>query len=196
MWDEKYNDEEYVYGTEPNDFLKEHVEQLPKGRVLCLADDEGRNSVFLAEQGFDVTAVDASSVGLNKAQQLASERGVKITTQVVDLAEFSWEADAWDAIVSIFCHLPPPLRAKVHSGVVQSLRPGGTFLLEAYTPKQLEWKTGGPPVAALMMELAPLKQELSGLEVTHGVEVERYIEEGKGHKGQSAVVQFIAKKPA
>ncbi|MCP5141640.1 MAG: class I SAM-dependent methyltransferase [Gammaproteobacteria bacterium] len=195
MWDERYASAEYVYGTEPNDFLREAVGQLPVGDVLCLADGEGRNGVWLAGQGFRVTSVDASMVGLGKTRALAESRGVSLTTVHADLAEFDLGAGRWDAVVSIFCHLPPPLRRDVHARVVAALKPGGVLLLEAYHPEQLNFATGGPPVADLMMRLADLRAELPGLEVLHAVETERDVIEGAGHWGRGAVVQFIARKP-
>jgi SAM-dependent methyltransferase len=196
MWDERYAVDEYVYGTLPNDFLVSRVASLPRGRVLCLGEGEGRNAAWLAQQGFEAHAVDASAVGLEKARRLAHARGVAVTTTVADLA--TWEAGEaqWDAIVSIYCHLPPPVRARVHGRIAQWLRPGGVFLLEAYTPDQLALKTGGPPVAALMMTLAGLRAELAGLEIEHGVETVRRVVEGRLHHGDGAVVQVLARRPA
>lgn len=194
MWNERYSQDDYAFGKSPNDFLVQVIEQIPKGRVLCLAEGEGRNGVYLAQQGCQVTAVDASSVGLEKAQKLAAERSVTITTIVTDLAEFSIQADSWDAIVSIFCHLPPILRAQVHRQAVMGLRSGGVFVLEAYNPHQLEFTSGGPPTVDLMMELTTLQQELAGLDFKHAAEIERDIHEGLRHQGQSAVVQILAVK--
>jgi SAM-dependent methyltransferase len=194
MWNERYSQPDYAFGKHPNDFLVEVTDQIPKGRVLCLAEGEGRNAVYLAQKGCQVTAVDASEVGLAKAQNLALERSVEIETIAADLAEFQIQPNAWDAVISIFCHLPPTLRAQVHQQVVAGLRPGGVFVLEAYTPRQLELKTGGPPNADLMMDLATLQQELEGLKFNHAVELERDIQEGQFHQGRSAVVQVLALK--
>jgi SAM-dependent methyltransferase len=194
LWDQRYNREDYVYGTEPNDFLRQHVTSLPAGRVLCLAEGEGRNAVFLAQQGFQVTAVDASSVGLQKAQRLARQRGVDIETVHADLANFVIEPQRWDAIVSIFCHVSPSIREMLHRQVVMGLREGGVLLLEAYTPKQIEYGTGGPPVPELTMQLSDLKQELAGLQFDHGVELDREVVEGEFHTGIGAVVQVLAIK--
>ena len=195
MWDVRYNDPEYVYGTEPNDFLVSVVDQIPKGRVLSLAEGEGRNAVYLAGLGYEVLGVDASQVGLAKAQQLAQQRGVTIDTQVVDLADFQIKPESWDAVVSIFCHLPSGIRSSVHHRVVAGLRPGGVLVLEAYTPTQLKLKTGGPPTADMLMTLDTLRQELDGLHFTHAMELERDIIEGKYHTGRGAVVQVVAVKP-
>src|SRR5690554_6588810 len=114
MWNDRYNNEHYIYGTEPNRFLAEHYSSIPKGDVLCWAEGEGRNAVFLAEQGYQVTAVDLSDVGLAKAQRLAEARGVTITCVQADLAEFVLGENRWDGIVSIFAHLPPAVRQNLH----------------------------------------------------------------------------------
>lgn len=194
MWDQRYKDKDYAYGIEPNDFLVSMREQLPAGKALCLADGEGRNGVWLAQQGFDVTAVDSSGVGLQKARRLAEVRGVTIDTIKSDLADYDILPDHWDVIVSIFCHLPPPLRRTVHRNCVSGLRSGGVMLLEAYTPEQLAFKTGGPPNAELMMDKETLAAEFNGLEFTLLRETTREIREGKFHNGMGAVVQLLGKK--
>lgn len=193
-WDERYGEAEFAYGTQPNSFLVEVVNEIPRGRVLCLCEGEGRNAVYLAEQGYQVTAVDASSVGMAKAQQLAEERSVQIETIVADLGEFFIPPDTYDAVVSIFCHVPRDLRQRVHEQVVNGLKKNGVLVLEAYVPRQLEFATGGPPVAELMMDLQSLKVELQGLELLHAEEIVREVIEGKYHTGQGAVVQVVARK--
>ncbi|MGD8782882.1 MAG: class I SAM-dependent methyltransferase [Thioalkalispiraceae bacterium] len=194
MWDERYSAEEYAYGTEPNDFLKQHADKIPAGKVLCLAEGEGRNAVYLARQGYAVTAVDASSVGLQKAQRLANEMGVSIETVVSDLADYQIKPDSYAGVVSIFCHIPKPVRAKLHQSVIAGLKPGGVLLLEAYTPEQIKFGTGGPPTDELTMSLKDLHQELAGLEILHAQEIERDVIEGLYHTGRGAVVQVIAQK--
>jgi len=194
-WDEKYGAPGHYYGTEPNDFLRERYAVIPAGgRVLCLAEGEGRNAVFLAQQGYRVVAVDRSPVGLRKAQALAAERGVQIETAVADLADYPITPGHWDGIVSIWCHLPQPLRAAVHGQVVAGLKPGGIFLLEAYTPAQLRYGTGGPKSVDLLPTLAELQMELAGLDFVLAEEREREIHEGHGHAGLSAVVDIVAVK--
>lgn len=194
IWDERYATEEFVYGTSPNDFLRESVGFLPPGKVLCLAEGEGRNSVFLAGLGYQVTAVDSSGVGLAKALRLAEKSGLRLETLTVDLADYPIAPESWEGIVSVFCHVPAPIRRKLHAEIVVGLKPGGVLILEAYTPKQLEYGTGGPPNPALLMTLAELKSELAGLEFLHGVEVVRAVVEGRLHTGMGAVVQVIARK--
>ena len=196
MWDQRYSEPGFVYGTEPNDFLAANAERyIPaKGEVLCLAEGEGRNGVFLARRGFRVTGVDGSAVGLAKARTLAAQNGVEIRTVVSDLADFDLGVERWDGIVSIWCHTPPALRARLHRSVIAALRPGGAFLLESYTPKQLQYGTGGPPTTDLMMTLAAVRQELDGLEFLQGEEKVREVHEGKGHGGLSSVLQIVARK--
>ncbi|MCB1054637.1 MAG: class I SAM-dependent methyltransferase [Acidobacteria bacterium] len=194
-WDQRFSGDDYLYGTEPNDFLREHAQFLPPGRVLSLAEGEGRNGVFLAERGYRVVGADSSAVGLSKARRLAAERGVEIETHLVDLAELEIEPRAWQGVVSIFCHLPRPVRRRLYRQVVEGLAPGGVLLLEAYNPAQLGRGTGGPPVAELMVDLVSLREDLAGLELLHAVELERDIEEGRLHRGPSAVVQVVARRP-
>ena len=194
MWDEEYSVEEYVYGKKPNEFLLEMSEKLTKGSVLCLAEGEGRNAVHLARQGFAATAVDLSKVGLAKAEKLAQEFGVTIQTVTADLDDYVIEKGVWDSIISISCHVHQDLRRRLHRDVVAGLKEGGTFLLEAYTPKQLELQTGGPPSAEYLMELAALREELDGLEFIHGQELVRDVVEGINHTGKGSVVQVLARK--
>jgi len=194
MWNERYSQLEYAFGIQPNDFLVEVSQQIPSGRVLCLGEGECRNAVYLAQQGYQVTAVDASAVGLEKAQKLAAKKSVTIETIVADLADFVVQPNAWDGIVSIFCHLLPSLRAQTHRQAVAGLRSQGVFILEAYTFHQLDFKTGGSPRVELMMDLTILRRELKGLVFNHAVELEREIQEGQFHQGRSAVVQVLGFK--
>jgi SAM-dependent methyltransferase len=195
-FDQRFAEPGWAYGTEPNDFLRANAGEIPGGgHVLCLAEGQGRNAVFLSTLGYAVTAVDRSIPGLEKAQLLAAERGVPLTTRMADLAEFEIGVGRWDGIVSIFGHLPPELRRTVHRAVVGGLRPGGVFILEAYTPSQLAHRTGGPRSAELLMNVADLREELAGLEFLVAQEVDRDVIEGKYHTGLASVVQVLARKP-
>ncbi len=195
MWDERYAQAEYVFGTAPNAFFAAQAPRIPPGPVLFLAEGEGRNAAWLAEQGVPVTAVDASPVGLEKAQALAEARGAELTCVCTDLAEYTIEPGAWAGIVSIFGHLSPELRPRVHSQAASGLRPGGVFILEAFTPRQLAYGTGGPPDRAKMMDRATLATELSGLEQLVAHEGEREVVEGRYHTGAAHVVQLVARRP-
>lgn len=167
---------------------------LAIGKVLCLTEGEGRNAVHLARCGFKATGIDSSIVGLQKAKKLADKHEVLIKTICVDLTEYNIEENNWDSIISISCHLHPTLRKRLHREVVTGLKKGGTFLLEAYTPRQLEFQTGGPPSAEFMMELEALKEELDGLEFIHEKELIRDVSEGINHTGKGSVVQVLARK--
>src|SRR5664280_1419816 len=136
MWEVRYNTDHYLYGTEPNSFLRANVTALPMGDVLCLAEGEGRNSVFLAGTGRKVSSVDLTEAGVAKTLRLAEERGVVVDAVVADLANHGLGEDRWDGIVSIFAHTPSSVRVDLHRRVVKALRPGGVLLLEAYTPEQ------------------------------------------------------------
>lgn len=195
MWDQRYAAPGYAYGKEPNDFLRQVSDRIPRGRVLCLAEGEGRNAVYLAGFGCEVLAVDASAVGLAKARMLANERQVAIETEVVDLADYSIAAESFDAIVAIFCHLPPALRAQIHRQVVQGLRPGGILVLEGYAQGQLGRNTGGPQSAELLFDLTTIQQELSGLQWEIALVKEREVLEGNFHTGLGQVLQLLGIKP-
>ncbi len=194
MWDERYAEEEYAYGKQPNDFLVENFKVIPKGKVLSLAEGEGRNAVFLAQQGYDVTAVDGSSVGLEKAQKLAQEKGVKITTIQADLDSYEIEANTWDGIISIFCPLTEYQRQRIHQQVVAGLKENGVYLIEAYTPEQVELGTGGGKSIETMTTKQSLEQDLSALKFLKLHQTIREIIEGKYHTGIGSVVQGIAVK--
>lgn len=196
MWNERYAETFASYGTEPNDFLREVADRIPPGPVLCLAEGEGRNAVFLARKGHAVTAVDLSDVGLANATKLASERGVEITTVLADLAEYDPGDAIWAGIVSIWAHVPPHVRVPLHAACVRALRPGGALVLEAYTPRQLERPgRGGPPSAELLMTPEGLRQELAGLRFERCAEADRDVAEGRYHQGPSTTVQVLAFKP-
>jgi SAM-dependent methyltransferase len=196
FWDERYAEPGFAYGTQPNDLVRESAAAFPPGPVLCLADGEGRNGVFLAGLGHEVTAMDLSRVGLDKADQLARERRVHLVTVCADLESYEIAPEAWSGIVSVWVHLPSALRRRVHAACVAGLVPGGVFLLEAYAPRQIELGTGGPTDLDRFASLAALETELAGLEFEIAREVEREIDEGRYHHGRSATFQILARRPS
>jgi 2-polyprenyl-3-methyl-5-hydroxy-6-metoxy-1,4-benzoquinol methylase len=190
QWDERFAGEEFVYGTEPNRWLQANASRIaPKGRVLCLGEGEGRNAVWLAEQGFAVDAVDASSVGLQKALRLAASRKVTITTILADLAQYSPAAGQYDAVVLIFVHLPPDLRSRVHSLAQAALKPGGVLIVEAFTPRQLPRSSGGPKKPEMLFEVAMLRADFPAVVWDGLEEVETDLGEGTLHRGLASVVR-------
>lgn len=195
MWDKRYSEEGFAYGEGPNDFLAKHYSRIkPNGNVLCIAEGEGRNALFLARKGFKVTAVDFSEVGMSKAKKIAEKENLPLETIVSDLEVFDLGEAKWDAVISIFAHLPPTIRKIVHGRIETSLKDGGLLILEAYRPEQLELGTGGPPKRDMMMNLEILRMEIPHLKPELQQEMERNIHEGKYHNGLSAVVQYIGKK--
>ena len=194
-WDQRFASEEFVYGKQANDFLRQQAAGLAAGQALCLAEGEGRNAVFLAELGHQVCAQDISPIGLGKAKALAQQKGVSITTLCCDLAALDLKPTSLDLIAAIWMHVEPELRATVFEQAVEALRPGGHLLIEAYRPQQLNFSSGGPARKELLIEAAQLQQELATLEPLILQESERTITEGSAHQGQSAVVQFFGRRP-
>ena len=194
FWDSRYKGDEYAYGTEPNDYLVAQTGLIPKGgRVLCLADGEGRNSVFLAAQGFQVTAVELSHEGIEKAKRLAAARGVTVTFIEEDVNSVDIKPGHWDAIVSIFLHLPKKLRQALHSKILLGLAPGGVYIYEAYTLDQLGKGTGGPKEAQVLAEPKAVLEDFPQDRVHHFFAGERPIHEGPLHSGAGAVAQVTIK---
>ena len=191
MWDERYSQPGFAYGTEPNEFLAAVARRIPVGPVLSLGEGEGRNAAFLAGLGHRVVAVDQSEVGLAKAKKLAADRGLTIETVCADLTDYAIEPGAWAGIVSVFCHLPRQIRRPLYAAAVRGLRPGGVLVLEAYTPEQIGRSTGGPKDTDMLPTLAELTEELAGLEFVHAREQDREVREGAYHTGVASVVQII-----
>jgi SAM-dependent methyltransferase len=192
FWNEKFANTEYAYGTEPNDFLVSAVTKLKRGATLSLAEGEGRNAVWLAQQGFTVSAIEQSEKGVGKTLRLALQRGVIVMAERGELETFHIQPNSWDLVVSIFAHTPQELRRKLHRQVVAGLKPGGVFVLEAYTPAQIANNTGGPKDASLMPTAELLRSEIAGLVFDRIEEVEREVVEGSLHTGTAHVVQVVA----
>jgi len=193
FWNQRYSGTAFVYGTEPNDFVAAMAPRISPGPVLCLGEGEGRNAVHLAAMGHQATAVDQAGVALDKARRLAASRGVTIAMEVADLADYRIAPGVWAAIIATWVHLPPALRRAVHAAAARGLRPGGVFILEAYTPAQMAHDTGGPKNVEILMTAEQLRGDLAGLQFEILREVEREVREGPVHTGRSAVVQVFAR---
>ncbi len=196
IWNERYAGEDYHFGTEPNAFLAAQRELLKPGmNCLAVADGEGRNGVWLAEQGLTVLSVDSSHVALDKAQKLADERGVKLDFELADLSAWDWGEHRFDVVVAIFIQFAPPgLREQMLAYLKRSLKPGGILLLQGYTPRQLEYKTGGPSQVENLYTEALLREACTDMEILHLAEHDSFISEGAGHYGMSALIDLVARK--
>mgnify|MGYP001803443981 FL=1 len=195
FWDDRYQDEEYIYGQHPNDFLRDNANLFRNGdTVLTLAEGEGRNAVFLAQHGCQVRSVDFSVAGRAKTLQLAQKQKVSVEYDVADITQYDMGYAKWDGIVSIFCHLSESNRSALYQSIEQALKPGGIFLLESYNKKQLEFDTGGPRELSYLLSLYELKKAFKNFEMIVATDVERAIVEGNSHNGTSSVTQFIASK--
>jgi SAM-dependent methyltransferase len=197
VWDKRYSGEGFLFGTEPAAFVKAHVHLLTPGQTaLCVADGEGRNSVFLAEQGLAVTAMDASPVGVEKARRLAAERGVSIDFRIADVLSWEWIPNSYDIVLAVFIQfLTPDERPAVFEGMKRTLRPGGYLLLHGYRPEQVDYATGGPPYRENMYTVDLLRQAFGDLSIERLAAYDTVIKEGTGHDGVSALIDLVAKKP-
>jgi SAM-dependent methyltransferase len=195
-WQQRYAAPGYLFGTAPNAFVAAHAHLLPKrGTALAIADGEGRNGVFLAEQGLDVLSLDFSPTAQEKAKKLAAERGVRMRIERADMTNWHWPEAAFDVIVGIFIQFATPTeREGMFAGIKRALKPGGLLLLEGYTPKQLEYKTGGPSRVEHLYTrelLETLFADLSSIEIR---EYDAELAEGEHHVGLSALIDFVGRK--
>ena len=198
-WNTRFSASGYLFGTAPNAFLASQAGRLKAGNAaLSIADGEGRNGVWLAEQGLAVTAFDFSPVGVEKARKLAADRGVtaNYSTQIGELSGWNWDAVQYDVIAAIFIQFATPAeRAHMFAGICRALKPGGWLLMEGYRPEQIAYGTGGPRVPEQLYTSVLLKQAFSALEIVELREYDREIDEGEGHGGMSALIDLVARRP-
>lgn len=197
FWDERYDRPDYLFGEAANAFLAGQVERLkPYRTALAIADGEGRNGVWLAEQGLDVLSLDASAVALQKARNLAGRRGVHLKTELIDIADYDWPEGQFEIVVGIFFQFAEPaLREAIFAGMIRALAPGGLLLIEGYTPKQLEYGTGGPGQVEKLYTEALLRSAFAALEIVELRSYDAEVDEGAAHKGMSALIDLVARKP-
>ena len=195
-WDKRFEAEDYIFGTEPNVWLAGHAGLLKPGmRVLAVADGEGRNSVWMARRGLQVDAFDISPVGVAKARKLAADAGVEANYSVSSVEDWPWKVGEYDAVVAIFIQFADPdTRATLFKRMKSALKPDGLILLQGYTPKQLEYKTGGPPLVDHLYTEDMLRDAFGDMDITEMRLYEDVLTEGTQHSGQSAVVGMVARK--
>ena len=195
-WQQRFGEPGYLFGTEPNAFLKSQAALLRRGeRALALADGEGRNGVFLAEQGLDVLSLDFSPVAQEKARKLAAARGVALRVEQADVVNWNYPADTYDVVAGIFFQFAAPAeRAKIFAGIKRTLKPGGLLLIEGYRPKQLEYKTGGPSKVENLYTRELLEDAFGDFAALDIREYDSVIEEGAGHGGLSALIDLVGRK--
>jgi 2-polyprenyl-3-methyl-5-hydroxy-6-metoxy-1,4-benzoquinol methylase len=195
-WNRRFGADDYLFGTEPNTWLREHASVWQPGqRVLSVADGEGRNSVWLARQGLVVDAFDVAEVGVAKARKLAAQHGVQVNFSIADCDGYAWPEAAYDGVAAIFVQFADPaLRQRLFANIQRSLKPGGLLVLQGYTPRQLEYKTGGPPIASHLYTEAMLREAFQALEIVELREYEAEVAEGTGHHGRSALIGMVARR--
>lgn len=195
-WNQRYAQDGFVFGEAPNAWLRDHAHHWRPGqRVLCVADGEGRNSVWLAQQGLRVQAFDLSPVGVAKARDLAARRAVQVDYQVADCDGFAWPQAVYDGVAAIFVQFADPaMRARLFAHIVDSLAPGGVLVLQGYTPQQLVYRTGGPSQVENLYTDALLREAFGALELLALSDYETEVDEGAGHRGRSALIGLVARK--
>jgi SAM-dependent methyltransferase len=196
-WNRRFQTADYVFGREPNAYLRASASRFaPGGRALCVADGEGRNSVWLARQGLLVDAFDIAEAGVAKARALAAEARVAVNFQVAHCDGWAWPAEAYDMVAAIFVQFADPaMRARLFADTVRTLKRGGLLVLQGYTPRQLEFKTGGPPILSHLYTEAMLREAFAALDIVELREYEAEVDEGSGHRGRSALIGLLARKP-
>jgi len=195
-WNRRYAGEDFLFGTEPNAWLREHAGALPAGgRILSVADGEGRNSVWLARQGFQVDAFDIAERAVEKAQAFARRAGVSVNFALADVDGFAWPEAAYDGVAAIFVQFADPdTRARLFDRMVRALKPGGVLILQGYTPKQLDHGTGGPPILSHLYTRDLLESAFPALTVITLRAYEAEVREGQGHNGMSALIGLVARR--
>jgi len=197
FWNERFDKEEFIFGKEPNEYLVDQSKRFltPGNKVLCIADGEGRNGVWLAKQGMHVVGFDASDIALAKAKQFAKDNRVEVEYSFSDTDSFTWQTNTYDAVIGIFIQFADPeMRARIFSQAHQALKPGGIFILQGYTPKQLEYKTGGPSLIEHLYTEEMIRELAEEFEILDLQCYEKELSEGARHTGMSALLGMVARK--
>lgn len=194
FWNERYADNTFAYGKEPNQFLKENIHLLPKGNILFVAEGEGRNAVFAAKKGFQVSAFDYSESGKQKALALAQEHNVSVDYLVSDVLELPYEKESFDALVFVFTHFPAEIRKEAHLKLLKLLKSSGSILFEAFGKEQLNYTSGGPKDINMLFSEEEVKNEFPAISFDSLSTEKIVLDEGPFHQGEGVVVRFIGTK--
>jgi len=194
FWDQRYSESGFVYGQEPNAFFKEIIDDLEPGRLLLPGEGEGRNAIYAARKGWEVSAFDQSAVAREKALAWAENDGLSINYQVEDLTNFSCSGPNFDLVAIIYIHLPWVLRQSIHRQLASCLQPGGMMIMECFHKEQLRYGTGGPPVEDLLYLEDDLREDFSILDVKQCEKLVAEIRQGRYHNGKSSIIRLKAVK--
>lgn len=198
-WNERYSNEAYAYGLEPNDFLKQELEKISPAKILFPAEGEGRNALFAASLGWEVSAFDIAQEGKNKAMKLAQERGLKIDYQVGNLSELNYEPAQFDAIALIYAHFPAAIKSDLNIALSALLKPGGVIVFEAFSKSHIEYnskneKVGGPKELDMLFSIEEIKNDFPEYTMALLEEKEIELQEGLFHNGIASVIRFVGRK--
>ncbi|MDR4951051.1 class I SAM-dependent methyltransferase [Chryseobacterium sp. ES2] len=198
-WDERYSSEEFAYGTEPNNYLREQLTRLTPGKILFPAEGEGRNAVFAATKGWQASAFDISANGRDKALQLAGQQQITIDYQVGELSTLNYQKEQFDAIALIYAHFPGNIKSSIHQKLNQYLRKGGFIIFEAFSKSHLEYiakneKVGGPKDIESLFSIEEIKADFPDYDIIELAETEIELNEGLFHNGTGSVIRFVGQK--
>jgi len=195
FWNERYADSAYIYGTEPNTYFRLKLDSISKGKLLLPAEGEGRNALYAASLGWQVDAFDYSELAKRKAEILAANAGLTLNYRIMAAEDMNLEPDSYDVIGLFYFHLPAELRLMVHKACIKALKPGGTILMEAFTPEQLQYNSGGPKNETWLYTPEMIQSDFAELNIAELTKITIQLEEGEGHKGEASVLRLMAVKP-
>jgi 2-polyprenyl-3-methyl-5-hydroxy-6-metoxy-1,4-benzoquinol methylase len=194
FWDKRYSEENFAYGTEPNLYFKQKIDELKPGKLILPGEGQGRNAVYAAKRGWQVTAIDLSSAAKQRALKLAEENNVEIEYCVTPLEDFNFRENEYDASALVFTHFPPETRNKIHSLIIKSLKSGGILIIESFSKKQISNTSGGPKELLKLYTLDDLLNDFKEMEILESYETQTNLDEGTYHRGKADVIRMVVKK--
>jgi SAM-dependent methyltransferase len=194
FWDKRYSEEAFAYGREPNQYFKQKIDELKPGKLLLPGEGQGRNAVYTAKLGWQVTAIDLSNAAKRRALEFAKQNNVKIQYYVTPLEEFDFPENEFDAAALVFTHFPPEKRSTIHSLIIKSLKTGGKLIIEAFSKKQIGNTSGGPKDLASLYSIDELKEDFKNLKIIESTETQVELDEGPYHQGKADVIRMVIEK--